>query len=156
MVGGWEMCVRKSSLCWVVVICRASHWKKYLVAKEWELSRRCEFKGCVGVDVVRLLIRMVIDQSHDSNSAGGSSGTKGGGVHIIAQSGMNWFEYYFHPLPPPRSIFNFVAWLYSCISNQMIGVHTNSTSHAELHKLLLSKLYSYYILLSHLSFSIYC
>lgn len=32
-----------------------------------------------GLNVVRLLIRMVIDQSHDSNSAGGSSGTKGGG-----------------------------------------------------------------------------
>ena len=71
-------CVRQSSLCWVVVICRASHLKKYLVAKEWELSRRCKFKCCVGVDVVRLLVRMVIDQRHDSNSAGGSSGTKGG------------------------------------------------------------------------------
>ena len=49
------------------------------MAKEWELSRRREFKGCVGVDVVLLLVRMVVDQSHDSNSAGGSSGTKGGG-----------------------------------------------------------------------------
>lgn len=49
------------------------------MAKECELSRRCEFKCCVGVDVVRLLVRMVVDQSHDSNFAGGSSGTKGGG-----------------------------------------------------------------------------
>lgn len=142
MVGGWEMCTTVFSLLGCCYLSRITFEKNIL----WQRNGNCHVdvnsRVVWGLNVVRLLIRMVIDQSHDSNSAGGSSGTKGGGVHIIAQSGMNWFEYYLHPLPPPRSIFNFVAWLYSGISNQMIGVHTNSTSHAELHKLLLSKLYS--------------
>lgn len=136
-------CVYESLLFVGLLLFVAHHIEKNIW---WQRNGNCHVdvnsRVVWGLNVVRLLIRMVIDQSHDSNSAGGSSGTKGGGVHIIAQSGMNWFEYYLHPLPPPRSIFNFVAWLYSCISNQMIGVHTNSTSHAELHKLLLSKLYS--------------
>lgn len=78
--GGWVGNVYDSLLFVGLLLFVAHHiWKKYLVAKEWELSRRCKFKCCVGVDVVRLLVRMVIDQRHDSNSAGGSSGTKGGG-----------------------------------------------------------------------------
>ena len=84
MVGGWEMCTTVFSLLGCCYLSRIT-LKKYIVAKEWELSRRCEFKCCVGVDVVRLLIRMVIDQSHDSNSAGGSSGTKGGCTYNCAK-----------------------------------------------------------------------
>lgn len=77
---GWVGNVYDSLLFVGLLLFVAHHIEKNIW---WQRNGNCHVdvnsRVVWGLNVVRLLIRMVIDQSHDSNSAGGSSGTKGGG-----------------------------------------------------------------------------